>query len=171
MTAKQLAVELDLWQEIEKAVAGILPKRSVADFLDKISQIPIQKSSATRRLGAYVSTAGEPVCIRLQFAQEPENLRQTFLHEVAHACDHLNRKRARQPYHRAHSDSWKNWAKALGISTECRGESEAVRALHQKRMKLVAVCQKCGMEFHRVRRLSRNRTYLHNQCGGKLRSV
>ena len=171
MTIKQIATELSLWQQIEKAVNGILPERHASALLEKIAKIPIKRSSATRRLGAYVSLASEPVCIRLQFAQEPENLKHTFLHEVAHACDHLNRKGVRQSDRRAHGSSWKKWAKALGISTACRGESSAVRALHQKRLKLVAVCQKCGMEFHRVRRLSRNRTYIHNQCGGKLRSV
>ncbi|MDA3904103.1 MAG: hypothetical protein PF441_11730, partial [Desulfuromusa sp.] len=107
----------------------------------------------------------------LQFAQEPGNLQHTFLHEVAHACDHLSRKHGHQPYRRAHGSSWKVWAKALGISTQCCGESEAVRALHQQRLKLVAVCQKCGIEFHRVRRLNRNRTYTHNQCGGKIQRL
>ncbi len=171
MTVKQIAVEFNLWQQIGVAVNGILPESPASVLLEKIAKIPIKRSSATRRLGAYVSLGGEPVCIRLQFAQEPENLKHTFLHEVAHACDHLNRKEVHQSYRLAHGSSWKKWARALGGSTDCRGESSAVRALHQERLKLVAVCQKCGIEFHRVRRLSRNRTYIHNQCGGELRQV
>jgi len=168
MTVKQIADELCLWQQIEKAVNTILTGESASVLLEKTGQIPIQKSSATRRLGAYVSMGEKPVCIRLQFAQDPDNLKQTFLHEVAHACDHLSRKKGYQSYQRAHGSSWKIWAKELGISPQCRGESPAVRQLHQQRLKLVAVCQKCGAEFHRVRRLNRNRSYTHNRCGGKI---
>ena len=168
MTVKQIADELNLWPQIEIAVNAILTQGSASALLKKIAQIPIRKSRATLRLGAYVSVGGEPICIRLQFAQEPDNLKQTFLHEVAHACDHLTRQAGWQSYRRAHGPSWKNWAKELGISPQCCGESFAVRQLHQKRLKLVAICQKCGAEFHRVRRLNRNRTYTHNRCGGKI---
>lgn len=168
MKVKQLATEFNLWQTIESAVAELLSRRTVAGFLAEIALIPIQKSRATRRLGVYVSMGKKPVCIRLQFAQEPDNLRQTFLHEVAHACDHLSRKGLRKSYRQGHGESWKMWARALGVSTSTSGESEAIRQLHQQRLKLVAVCQKCGAEFHRVRRLNRNRTYTHNRCGGKI---
>ncbi|MDX2494671.1 MAG: SprT-like domain-containing protein [Desulfuromusa sp.] len=171
MTVKQIADEFSLWQEIETAVNGILVEGSAPDLLEKIAKIPIQHSRATRRLGAYISKGDEPICIRLQFAQEPDNLKHTFLHEVAHACDHLNRSNKPSTYRRAHGSSWKGWARALGISTQCSGESEAVRLLHQQRVKLIAVCQKCGAEFHRVRRLNRNRIYIHQNCGGKIKSV
>ena len=168
MTVKQIATEFQLWQQIEKAVNGILSRESASVLLEKIGQIPIQKSRATRRLGAYVSMGKEPICIRLQFAQEADNLKQTFLHEVAHACDHLSRKGSCHSYRRAHGPSWKNWAMELGIPPRCCGESDAVKQLHQQRLKLVAICQKCGTEFHRVRRLNRNRTYTHDRCGGKI---
>ncbi len=168
MTVKQIADEFNLWQQIEIAANNILAEKSVSALLEGIARIPIHKSRATRRLGAYVSMGEKPICIRLQFAQEPDNLKQTFLHEVAHACDHLSRKKGYQSYQRAHGSSWKIWAKELGISPQCRGESPAVRQLHQQRLKLVAVCQKCGAEFHRVRRLNRNRSYTHNRCGGKI---
>lgn len=171
MTVKQHADELGLWPHIELAVKGMISQYSRSVLLEKVANIPIHKSRATRRLGAYVSRGREPVCIRLQFAQEADNLKQTFLHEVAHACDHLSRKGWHKSYRRAHGPSWKGWARALGISTQCCGESEAVRNLHQQRLKLVAVCQRCGAEFHRVRRLNRNRTYTHQQCGGRIKTV
>jgi predicted SprT family Zn-dependent metalloprotease len=171
MTVKQIADEFFLWQQIKTAINGMLKEGSAPSLVEQIAKIPIQKSRATRRLGAYVSLGGEPVCIRLQFAQEPDNLVHTFLHEVAHACDHLSCTGGRRAYRRAHGPSWKIWAGALGISTQSCGESEAVRALHQQRLKLVAVCQRCGLEFHRVRRLNRNRTYTHNSCGGKIRRL
>jgi len=168
MTVKQIAEKYQLWQKIEKAVDDTFTGKSASALLEKIAQIPIQKSRATRRLGVYVSMGKKPVCIRLQFAQEPDNLRQTFLHEVAHACDHLSRKGRWKEYRQAHGESWKMWARALGVSTSTSGESEAVRQLHQQRLKLIAVCEKCGAEFHRVRRLNRTRTYTHEQCGGKI---
>ncbi|MCW8859860.1 MAG: SprT-like domain-containing protein [Deltaproteobacteria bacterium] len=170
MTVKQFADKFGLWQCVEKAV-NENSDSSVASFLQKIARIPVRHSRATRSLGVYVSKAHEPICIRLQFAQEPETLKQTFLHEVAHACDHLSRKRPQNSYRRAHGPAWKKWAKALGIAPRSTGESEAVRNLHQQRLKLIAVCQTCGAEFHRARRLSRNRTYVHNQCGGQLKTL
>jgi len=171
MTVKQIAEKYQLWGKIEKAVNGLLTGTSASVLLEKIAQIPIHKSRATRRLGAYVSMGSAAVCIRLQFAQEPDNLKQTFLHEVAHACDHLSRSKKQRAYRRAHGSSWKAWARELGISPRCCGESEAVQQLHQQRVKLVAVCQKCGAEFHRVRRLNRNRSYTHQNCGGKIKPV
>ena len=171
MTVKQIATEFNLWQTIESAVGELIPRRAVAGFLAEIALIPIQKSRATRRLGVYVSMGRKPVCIRLQFAQEPDNLRQTFLHEVAHACDHLSRKGLWKSYRQAHGESWKIWARALGVSTSTSAESEAVHQLHQQRLKLIGICEKCGAEFRRVRRLNRNRTYTHEQCGGRIRQL
>lgn len=171
MVVRQLAEKLNLWQQIETATKKNLVRKSAVHFLEDIGNIPIKQSHATRRLGVYVSQGSKPVCIRLQFAQEPENLRQTFLHEVAHACEHLSRRGWRKEYRQAHGDSWKMWARALGVSTATSGESEAVRQLHQQRLKLVGVCQKCGAEFHRVRRFNRCGTYTHRHCGGKIQHV
>ncbi|MEA3545355.1 MAG: SprT-like domain-containing protein [Thermodesulfobacteriota bacterium] len=171
MTLKQIADEIGLWQQIEIAVNALLMDATAAVLLEQIASIPIRKSRATCRLGAYVSMGREPVCIRLQFAQEPDNLKQTFLHEVAHACDHLSRKGEYHSYRQVHGSGWKIWAAKLGISTQCSGESTAVSQLHQQRLKLVAICLNCGAEFHRVRRLNRNRNYTHQQCGGKIKRV
>ena len=171
MTVKQIANKFNLWGQIELAVKDLLEDVSTTDFLVRIGEIPIKSSWSTRRLGAYVYMGGKPVCIRLQLAQEAENLQQTFLHEVAHACDHLSKKGGQQPYRLAHGPSWKNWAKKLGTSPQRYGESSAIMQLHQQRMKLVARCKKCGYEIHRVRRLNRNRVYFHNGCGGKIEQV
>ena len=171
MTVKQIAEQFYLWRQIEIAVENLLADISVAEFLEKIGNIPIKSSWSTRRLGAYVSMGGEPVCIRLQLAQEHDNLKQTFLHEVAHACDHLSRKAGQRSYRLAHGVAWKIWAEGLGISSQRCGESNAIRQLHQKRLKLVGKCVKCGIEINRVRRLNRNRVYTHSNCGGKIERV
>ena len=171
MVVKQLAEKLYRWQQIETAINNCFSGKRAIDLLKKIANIPIKSSRATHRLGVYVSQGNNPVCIHLQFAQEPENLNQTFLHEVAHACDHLSRKGWRKEYRQAHGESWKVWARALGVSTSTTGESEAVCQLHQQRLKLVGVCQKCGFEIHRVRRLNKKGTYTHSRCGGEIRQL
>ncbi len=171
MTIKQFSTEFHLWPKIEIVAKDILTKKLASPLLEKIATIPVNRSRATYRLGIYISRAPNPICIRLQFAQEPENLRQTFLHEVAHACDHLSRKGWRKEYRQAHGESWKVWARALGVSTSTTGESEAVCQLHQQRLKLVGVCQKCGFEIHRVRRLNKKGAYIHSRCGGEIRQL
>ncbi len=171
MTVKRLADDFHLWQQIKLAVESQLKNAAAVDLLDKIAQIPVRRSRATRSLGAYVSKAGVPICIRLQFAQEYDRLKETFLHEVAHACDHLSRNQVFSPYRQAHGPSWRSWTTALRIPPQCSGESDAVRMLYRKRLKLVAVCLGCGAEFHRVRCLNRNRSYVHSTCGGKLQTV
>ncbi len=167
MTVRTLAVELRLWRQIVAAVEAQSIAVAGRQLLEKLAVIPVVPSRASRRLGCYVFRGTEPVAIRLQFAQEPKNLRQTFLHEIAHACDHLGQHSGRRRV--AHGDSWRRWALALGIDTTTAGRSPAVAALHQQRRKLVAICLKCGAEIYRVRRLNRNHRYLHPPCGGILK--
>ena len=163
-TVKEVATELKVWQRI--VIVSKKMERN-ANFLEQIGKIPVRKSSSIRRLGVYVSIGSKPVCIRLQLAQEPDNLYQTFLHEVAHACDHLTRRRRPKGWRGNHGASWQHWATELGISTARCGESNLLKQLHQQRLKLVAKCLKCGVEIHRVRRLNRNGNYVH-ECGGKI---
>ena len=163
-TVKELAIELEVWQRI---VVVIQKMGHNWKLLEQVGEIPVRKSSSTRRLGVYVSIGSKPVCIRLQLAQEPDILPETFLHEVAHACDHLTRRFKLKGWRGNHGVPWKNWAAELGISTARCGESSLLNQLHQQRLKLVAKCLKCGDEIHRVRRLNRNRNYIH-KCGGKI---
>ncbi len=160
---KYLAEQLGLWPQISAAIA----RSGQTRLLQTIASLPVRKSSATRSLGAYVSKAGQPLCIRLQFAQETEQLKDTLLHEIAHACDHLYHQ-SDKAYRRAHGPNWRAWAQALGATDQRCGHSESVAQLHRKRLKLVAVCQTCGAEFKRIRRLNRRRQYTHPACGGRV---
>ncbi len=169
LTVGQLASELELWEQIVATVQRQV-EHSPMDLLAEIAALPVRSSRAARSLGAYVSKVSKPVCIRLQFAQEAENLKQTFLHEVAHLCDHLTNQPDRR-YRRAHGPGWQVWAKALGTSVECRGESVAMTRLRQQRLRLVAICQQCGEEFWRLRRLNRRQKYIHPKCGGPLKTL
>jgi hypothetical protein len=169
MNVRMLAVELKLWPQI---VAGVMTQCTVAmgkQRLDQLAAIPVMSSRASRRLGCYAFRGSEPVCIRLQFAQEPANLRQTFLHEIAHACDHLNQQRGQRRV--GHGASWRQWACALGVDTATTGRSAAIAILHQRRQKLVAICLVCDAKIYRVRRLNRNNRYLHPPCGGILKQL
>ncbi|WP_291315577.1 SprT-like domain-containing protein [Desulfuromonas sp.] len=148
----------------------MLPTGEAAVLLERLAGIPVRRSRATRTLGAYVSRGAEAVCIRLQFTQEPDILLNTFLHELAHACDHLADPAGRR-HRRPHGPRWRAWATALGVDFSCRGRSEALAALHRKRLKVVAVCRRCGTEIRRTRRLPRGRSYLHPACGGQLLPV
>lgn len=170
MSVRVLADELHLWQQIVAGVESFCSATMSKKLLDRLAAIPVVPSRASRRLGCYAFRGDEPVCIRLQFAQEPESLRRTFLHEIAHACDHLDRQKgSRLPV--GHGASWRLWALALGTDSTASAGSAAVAALHQRRQKLVAICMLCGAEIYRVRRLNRNKRYLHPLCGGALKQL
>lgn len=169
-TALTLAQELGVWEHLVASIHQLCEAKRASKLLDKISHLPIRRSRATRTLGSYVSKAGEAVCIRLQFALEPELLEKTFLHELAHACDHLSNQEGKS-YRQAHGPGWKEWAAALGAGTDIKGGSEVLSRLYQDRLKTVAVCRKCGAELKRVRRLASRRRYIHRGCGGELKRL
>ncbi len=170
MNVRGLAVKLDLWQQIVAGVESCCVVAVGKPLVDRLAVIPVEPSRASRRLGCYAFRGSEPVCIRLQFAQEPENLRQTFLHEIAHACDHLHQQGGGRR-RGGHGASWRQWALALGIASTATGNSAALAALHQRRQKLVAICMVCGAEIYRVRRLNSNNRYFHPPCGGVLKPL
>ncbi len=170
MTVKGFALEQNLWCRIEEAVKQRLEEKVVDALLRRLAVVPIKSSRATRTLGIYVFTAEEPVCIRLQFAQSTESLQQTFLHEVAHVCDHLSHQ-PKKDQRRGHGRNWQAWAVALGTLPVRCGESAELAQLHRTRLKPVAVCQKCGFVLRRIRRLNRRGDYIHSPCGGRLKTL
>ena len=167
MTVVSLAEEFGLWRTICAVIRTELTTEQATALIDRLTRLPVKRSHAVQRLGSYVARGGEPQAIRLQFAQEPEQLRITFLHELAHACDHLSNQSGR-PYRQAHGTGWRRWMIAFGLPAESRGNSEALTALRERRLKVVAVCRRCGAEIKRLRRFDRRRRYLHTECGGKL---
>lgn len=135
---------------------------------DSVAELPVQKTRAVTRFGSYVVRNARPVAIRLQFALPEDELIETFLHELAHCLDHLTNQKGRS-YRQAHGDGWKKWAAAFGIAPASCGKSATLHRLREQRLKVVAICQKCGFEVRRLRRFPRRRKYLHIECGGKLR--
>jgi len=169
MTVEKLARDLGLWETLIIQVWTQIADRA-SPLLKQLAELPVRPSRSTRSLGSYVSRDGKPVCIRLQFAQEKAYLKQTLLHEIAHVCDHLTHQPGRR-YRQAHGPGWRDWMRAFGAQPERLGSSEILRHLYQQRLKPVAICQRCGAELQRVRRLNRRRHYLHVNCGGRLRPL
>lgn len=161
---RALAEELQVWQGFVGAVQRRLPGVVADVLITRIGNLPVRDSRAVGLLGSYQHRGSEPLAIRLQSRQERTQLGITLLHELAHACDHLT---AVAPYrHRCtHGRGWRSWAQAFAIAPVAASRSPALAALRQARLKPVAVCERCGTVFHRVRRLPARRRWLHPQCG------
>lgn len=163
-TVRSLANDLDLWDTFIQGVATRLDSGREQKLIDRVGILPVRSSHAVGLLGSYVHRGGEPIGIRLQPRQEADLLRVTLLHELAHACDHLTAVNPRR--HRCtHGPAWRDWALAFGIAPLRSGHSPALAELRRSRLKPVAVCERCGCVFHRLRRLSRRRNWLHPDCG------
>lgn len=106
------------------------------------------------------------MAIRLQFAQEEDQLRQTLLHEVAHFLDHQTREPA-GAYRNPHGRSWLSWLRLIGGQQDV-GDSAEMARLYRRRLKPVARCKRCGLLLKRLRRLPKSRRWLHADCGGLL---
>ena len=163
MNVEKLSAKLNLEARIESALAV----NGKSALPDRVATLPVRRSHALKRLGSYVAHGDNPVEIRLQFVVEEEVLVDTFLHELAHCLDHLFNQPGKR-YRSAHGHGWKRWAEALGIDPVRCGESTTLKRLHAERVKVVAVCKRCGFELKRLKRLPRNRRYLHPECGGRL---
>jgi len=97
---------------------------------------------------------------------DPDRMRLTLAHEIAHHCAGLAA---------GHGMLWQAYARSLGHSGERTVTAEAAERIGIRRTtrprKVVAVCTKCGAEVRRAKRLNRNATYTHPGCGGVFRKV
>ena len=90
-----------------------------------------------------------------------DRVRQTILHEIAHALT---------PYHN-HDRVWKYTALKLGDDGErcySTDNTNTPEATH------IYECSKCGFQFKRLRRLKNYGTRFHSKCGkiaGRLKKV
>jgi len=167
MTVQDLAGQLGLWERLQGIISAEAKDGRLAA---RVGCLPVRRSNASTRLGSYLCCGGEAVSIRLQFNQERDLLAETLLHEIAHACDHLDNQNG-EVYRGAHGAGWQAWMRAFGLAPRCRGRSEELTRIYRQRLKVVAVCNRCGLEIHRLRRLNSRRRYLHADCGGELLSV
>ena len=90
-------------------------------------------------------------------------IRDTFLHELAHALAPTGK----------HCAIWQRMARALGVS-DARGHSLAIlqeQRRPRRTRKTVGVCERCDLAIVRRARLPRNRTHTHQRCGGRIVTV
>jgi hypothetical protein len=163
-TVADIAGELGVWESFARGVKGRLGVDAAHVLLERLAVLPVRASHAVGLLGSYVHRGAVPVAIRLQMAQESALLGVTLLHELAHACEHLTAVNP-QRHRCSHGPHWREWAESFAIAPVRTTRSDALGALRAARLKPVAVCEKCGCVFHRLRRLPRRRQWLHPQCG------
>jgi predicted SprT family Zn-dependent metalloprotease len=164
-TVGELLYFLGLFESLQGRVNDVLGNRAES-LLIQLRQLPLKKSHAVTRLGSYSCRGAEALSIRLQFAQELEQLEQTLLHEVAHFLDHQTRD-TRGPYRNPHGRSWRYWLELVG-GDGATDSSAAMSSLYRQRLKPVARCKRCGLLLKRLRRLPRKQRWLHRDCGGLL---
>lgn len=98
---------------------------------------------------------------------DPEQMRKTLAHEVAHIIAGIRS---------GHNEVWRTIAKALGASGERCVTAEHAASLGIERpptrpLRVVASCDRCDYVVKRRKRLARNRSYTHTRCGGNIRST
>jgi hypothetical protein len=133
--------------------------------------IPVYRNPRLRTaLGKarFISITGERwIEIHKCVFANPEQMRKTLAHEVAHVI---------AGHAAGHNWAWKAVARGLGHSGErCAtvetAERIGITRAPQRGLRVVAACERCGFEIKRRKRLSRNRTYTHPRCGGNVRSL
>ncbi|KKN63684.1 hypothetical protein LCGC14_0499190 [marine sediment metagenome] len=96
---------------------------------------------------------------KLVFAN-PEQMRETLAHEIAHAMQ--------GPGH-GHSQRWEATAKSLGSKGKRHASREACEAIGiRDTYRVVAHCERCGSEFKRARAPDKRKQYTHIRCGGDI---
>jgi len=165
-TVGELLCFLGLLEPLQEQVSTELGTSKAEELFIQLQPLPLKKSHAVTRLGSYSCRGAKPLSIRLQFAQEEDQLQQTLLHEIAHFLDHQTRV-SPGPYRYPHGQSWKYWLKRIGGGDDS-GASIAMSTLYRQRLKPVARCKRCGLLLHRLRRLPQKQRWLHRECGGLL---
>ncbi len=163
-TVGELLYFLGIFEPLQAQIITELGTPRGEQLLIQLQQLPLKQSHAVTRLGSYNCHGEKPLSIRLQFAQEPEQLQQTLLHEIAHFLDHQTRP-VPGSYRNPHGKSWQYWLERVGADREA-DHSVAMSTLYRQRLKPVARCKRCGQLLERLRRLPQKQRWLHRNCGG-----
>ena len=96
-----------------------------------------------------------------------QELEETFLHELAHAINHLLFNG------RGHGRTWKEVMRALELEPTRLHSLDFLQEDHQlqavacrRRSEVDYLCEKCKFVWTRSRSLPRRRVYSHRNCGG-----
>jgi len=96
---------------------------------------------------------------------DAEELLDTFAHELAHVGE----------WNDGHGRKWAALARRLGgtgKATATREQSKRIGIPERQRRarRIVATCERCGLELWRARALPSGRVYSHRGCGGRFES-
>lgn len=146
-------------------------------FMDSLRLCPVRWRKTVRRLGSFrVDALGEiSITINSRLngrADRLEQLRDTFLHEVAHAVVYLRGDHKRDFGH--HGPLWRSAARALGANPAALAFGQVAAAVVAEGRKPVAKCLGCGAVLIKGRRYPRNAKLIHTRkadgspCGAEL---
>lgn len=155
-TLESVARELGVWDQISHLTEVRL-----------MGGLPVREMGRRREKGALAYTAadGVPEAIELnRHLTDPQQRAQTFLHEVAHALDVLDRGTT------DHGPQWKAQARRVGYDLSTWGSlSVSMAAERERTLRVIKRCTKCGAEQlgHRSSPHKRSSAvHTHAQCGG-----
>jgi len=100
---------------------------------------------------------------------EPEHIKATFLHELAHILAELFYRTTR--HDRCHHDwRWKKMARAIGDDAgRCHSYPYLTRKTQER--KQIYICQSCGNEYPMARKLKHDGRFHHCRCGGAIKRL
>lgn len=148
---------------IDAALANGIP----VDFIPPdIQTAPVYVNPRLRVcLGKAVAHAikGRWIELNPKVHADPEQLRETLAHEIAH---HIAGIRS------GHDWKWQAIARALGSDGKRCLRAEAAQRIGIVRDgRVVGRCERCGFEVRRRKPLAENALYTHRGCGGRFERV
>ena len=164
--AKRAGVD---WNDIVERLRTCLSE----DQILRAAQLPAGiNGRMTRSLGCVRVNRATGIPQRLELSRlllergEDQEVREVFTHEVAHVAADLwaSDAGAREA---THGPIWCSFARVLGVSTAATKKTSYLAEHRASKLKTVAVCDRCGFELKRSRRLNSRRIYSHRQCGGE----
>ena len=137
---------------------------------EHVWDVPVFRNARLRTcFGKAVATHpqhGRHIQIHKCVFVDPDQMRETLAHEVAHIIAGINA---------GHDWTWKSIARGLGHSGERCATIEAAERIgitrKEQAVRIVARCSKCDHEIIRARALPRKRIYGHRGCGGRFERV
>lgn len=153
----------ELGQDVSRARAYVEARHPKLAALP-VTWNPRMRTSAGRC--TYQDDVADGIDLNPRLVEEgAASMRQTFLHELAHAM---------LPPECKHGLAWVSKMAALGAEVRKRHSYESMKRERRARRprRLVGRCERCGLEVRRRAALPRTREYRHaGRCGGRIERV
>jgi predicted SprT family Zn-dependent metalloprotease len=163
-------------RRVRTVVREVVRKHKVP--LRKIMDMPVVWNHRLRTTYGRYKGKVEQIELAPWLHNDPRELKDTFLHEVAHAIKRLSGASGS-----SHGRAWREIAGQLGAKPKRRGDVDVKGMKPNRRRKepvtrRTAVCESCGYEWYGTRALHKNSTYTCSRvdwegltCGGDVRKV